>query len=73
MSQPESTIQYADAPPAGYTLASNSQQVGPSDMVFYAGSASRDAKWERPARGRNVIGAKVQDLWPEIMALAVTR
>lgn len=67
------SIQYADAPPAGYTLASNRQTIDANDMVFFQGTASQDAKWARPSLGANIIGGSVHDLWPTVMGLAVKR
>jgi hypothetical protein len=60
-----------DKAPQGYRLASNRQTISASDLVFYQGDSSRDARWERPRAGQNVIGATVHDLWPAVMALAV--
>ena len=69
----EEAQQYADVAPAGHALASNRQVIDASDMVFYAGNATRAAGWERPQRGENIIGSHVTDHWPTIMSLAVKR
>lgn len=65
--------QYADRPPSGYTLASTMRPITASDMVFFSGTAQRDAVWAHPTPGQNMIGARVYDHWPNLMALAVKR
>jgi hypothetical protein len=65
--------QYPDIPPAGYQLASNRQIITARDLVFYQGTTRRDAGWERPRAGQNIVGGRVHDLWPDILAIAVAR
>lgn len=65
--------QYPDVPPVGYQLASNRQAITARDLVFYPGTAHRDASWEQPRAGQNIVGAQVHDHWPNILAVAVRR
>lgn len=60
-----------DAPPVGYALASNRHLIDVCGMVFRPDTASRDASWDRPKRGENLIGSTVHEHWPDIMAYAL--
>lgn len=73
MQNTDFSLQYTDAPPAGYTLASNRQTIDANDMVFFQATATQDAQWGRPTLGANIIGACVHELWPVVMGLAVKR
>jgi hypothetical protein len=61
----------ADKAPLGFALASNRQAIDVTGLVYRPATRDRDACWDRPKVGENLIGATVHDLWPDVMAYAL--